>query len=119
MPPMRVFDWAPNPEQLYRTSELRNILIKTIEALRPILRTVFVLQDIEGLSTVQTAEVLSLSQSAVKSRLWRARLQLRECLNKYFGTSAESAQVESTFYKRFVQAAPHFHRVVADQLNAT
>jgi RNA polymerase sigma-70 factor (ECF subfamily) len=117
--PIEVIDWAPNPEQLYRTSELRRILIKTIEELPPILRTVFVLQDLEGLSTDQTAEVLNLSQSAVKSRLWRARLQLRERLNKYFGKSAESAQVESTFYKRLAQAAPHSHPLVADQLSAT
>jgi RNA polymerase sigma-70 factor (ECF subfamily) len=116
--PREVIDWAPNPEQLYSVSELRNILIKTIQELRPILRAVFVLQDLEGLSTVQAAEVLNLSQSAVKSRLWRARLQLRERLNKYFGKSAESAKVESTFYKRLVQAAAHSHRLVADQLNA-
>jgi len=83
--PIEVIDWAPNPEQLYGTSELRDILIKTIEELRPVLRTVFVLQDIEGLSTNETAEVLNLSQSAVKSRLLRARLQLREHLNQYFG----------------------------------
>jgi len=118
MIPREVIDWAPNAEQLYSVSELRNILINTIEELQPILRTVFVLQDIEGLSTVQTAEVLNLSQSAVKSRLWRARLQLRERLNKYFGKSAESAQVEPTFYKRRVQAAAHSHRLVADQPNA-
>jgi RNA polymerase sigma-70 factor (ECF subfamily) len=117
--PREVIDWAPNPEQLYRVSELRNILIKTIKELRPILRAVFVLQDLEGLSTVQTAEVLNLSQSAVKSRLLRARLHLRERLNKYFGKSAESAQVEATFYKRLVQAASHSHRLVADQPNAT
>jgi RNA polymerase sigma-70 factor (ECF subfamily) len=117
--PMEVVDWAPNPEQLYRTSELRQILIKTIEELPPLLRTVFVLQDLEGLSTDQTAEALNLSQSAVKSRLWRARLQLRERLNRYFGKSAESAQVESTLYKRLAQAAPHSHRLVADLLNAT
>ena len=117
--PLEVIDWAPNPEQLYRTSELREILLKTIEELPPILRTVFVLQDLEGLSTIQTAEALTLSQPAVKSRLWRARLQLRERLNKYFGKSAESAEVESTFYKRLAQAAPHSHRLVADQLNAT
>src|SRR5712691_3083283 len=49
--PMEVMDWAPNPEQLYRASELRAILIKTLRDLRPILRTVFVLRDIEGLST--------------------------------------------------------------------
>jgi RNA polymerase sigma-70 factor, ECF subfamily len=89
------------------------------EELPPLLRTVFVLQDLEGLSTDQTAEALNLSQSAVKLRLWRARLQLRERLNRYFGKSAESAQVESTLYKRLAQAAPHSHRLVADQLNAT
>jgi RNA polymerase sigma-70 factor (ECF subfamily) len=115
--PREVIDWAPNPEQLYSVSELRNILIKTIEELRPILRAVFVMQDIEGLSTDQTAEVLSLSQSAVKSRLWRARLQLRERLNQYFGKSEESAQVEPPFYKRLVQAPAHSHRLVADQPN--
>jgi len=92
---------------------------RTIEELQPILRMVFVLQDIEGLSTIQTAEVLDLTQSAVKSRLWRARLQLRERLTKYFGKSAESAQLESTVYKRLVQAASHSHRLVADQPNAT
>jgi|SRR5579872_2786802 len=116
--PREVIDWAPNPEQLYGASELRNILIKTIEELRPILRAVFVLQDLEGLSTDQTAEALNLSQSAVKSRLRRARLQLRDRLNKYFGKSAESAQVESTFYKRLAPAAPPSHGLVADQLNA-
>jgi RNA polymerase sigma-70 factor (ECF subfamily) len=116
--PREVIDWAPNAEQLYSVSELRNILIKTIKELRPILRAVFVMQDLEGLSTVQTAEVLDLSQSAVKSRLWRARLQLRERLNQYFGKSAKSAQVEPTFYKRLVQAAAHSHRLLADQLNA-
>jgi RNA polymerase sigma-70 factor (ECF subfamily) len=116
--PREVIDWAPNPEQLYSVSELRNILIKTIEELQPILRTVFVLQDIEGLSTVQAAEVLNLSLSAAKSRLWRARLQLRERLNKYFGKQGESAGVESTFCKRPKQAAQHSHRLFADQLNA-
>ena len=89
--PMEVTDWAPDPEQLYRTSELRNILIKALRELRPILRTVFVLRDIEGLSIAQTAEVLNLSHSAVKARLWRGRLQLRECLNRYFRKEEESA----------------------------
>ena len=115
--PREVIDWAPDAETLYSVSELRNILIKTIQELRPILRAVFVLQDLEGLSTEQTAEVLNLSQSAVKSRLWRARLELRERLNKYFGESAESAQVESTFYKCLARAAPHSPRLVADQRN--
>jgi len=78
-------DWAPNPEQLYRGSELRNILRSTLQDLQPGLRVVFVLRDIEGLSTEQTAEVLEVTPVAVKARLWRARLQLRERLSKYFG----------------------------------
>jgi RNA polymerase sigma-70 factor, ECF subfamily len=94
MLPMEVIDWAPDPEQLYRTAELRDIMIKALRELRPILRAVFVLRDIEGLSTAQTAEVLNLSQVAVKARLWRGRLQLRERLNKYFRKEPESARVE-------------------------
>jgi RNA polymerase sigma-70 factor (ECF subfamily) len=82
--PREVVDWAPNPEEHYRRSELRNILVKAFEELRPILRSVFVLRDIEGLSTDKTAEVLELSVTAVKARLFRARLQLRELLSEYF-----------------------------------
>jgi RNA polymerase sigma-70 factor (ECF subfamily) len=78
-------DWAPDPEELYRGSELRNILRRTLQELQPGLRVVFVLRDIEGFSTEQTAEVLELTSVAVKARLWRARLQLRERLTKYFG----------------------------------
>ena len=88
--PMEAADWAPNPEQLYWASELRDILVNALSDLRPVLRAVFVLRDIEGLSTDQTAEVLNLGPTAVKARLWRARLQLRERLNKYFGKQATS-----------------------------
>src|ERR1017187_3023087 len=66
--PIEVTDWAPNPEQLYWASELRDILIKCLEELSPILQTVFVLRDIEGLTIEQTAEVLKVSQTAVKAR---------------------------------------------------
>src|SRR6516164_1919351 len=82
--PREVADWSPNPEQLYGTSELGDILKKTIQGLSPGFRTVFVLRDVEGLSTEETAEMLGLSVPAVKSRLLRARLQLRERLTKYF-----------------------------------
>jgi RNA polymerase sigma-70 factor (ECF subfamily) len=77
-------DRSPNPEQLCWASELRDILVRTVEELRPILLTVFVLRDVEGLSIAQTAEALNLSQAAVKARLWRVRLQLRERLSRYF-----------------------------------
>jgi RNA polymerase sigma-70 factor, ECF subfamily len=91
--PIEVADWAPDPEQLYRASELRGILIKTLGELRPVLRAVFVLRDIEGLSTAQTAEVLNLSQVAVKARLWRGRMQLRELLNTYFRNEREGVEL--------------------------
>jgi RNA polymerase sigma-70 factor (ECF subfamily) len=79
-----VADWAPNPEQLYGASELRKILIGSLQELEPGLRTVFVLRNVEELSTNQTAEILGLNQAAVRSRLFRARLQLREKLSRYF-----------------------------------
>ncbi len=82
--PREVADWSPNPEQLYTQGELRDILTRTIQGLPSSFRTVFVLRDVEGLSTEETAEALDLSIPAVKSRLLRARLQLRERLNKYF-----------------------------------
>lgn len=82
--PREVADWSPNPEQLYGQSELGDILKKTIQGLPPGFRTVFVLRDVEGLSTEETAEMLGLSIPAVKSRLLRARLQLRDRLARYF-----------------------------------
>ncbi|MGA8623103.1 MAG: sigma-70 family RNA polymerase sigma factor [Candidatus Sulfotelmatobacter sp.] len=89
--PLEVIDWAPSPEQLYSASELRDILTHALKQVRPSLRTVFVLRDIEGLSIDQTAVALGLSHTAVKARLWRARLQLRERLTKYFSKKPESA----------------------------
>jgi RNA polymerase sigma-70 factor (ECF subfamily) len=82
--PREIADWSPNPEQQYTQAELKDILGKTIQGLPPSFRTVFVLRDVEGLSTEETASALELSVPAVKSRLLRARLQLRERLNKYF-----------------------------------
>jgi RNA polymerase sigma-70 factor (ECF subfamily) len=82
--PREFADWSPNPEQQFGQSELSDILRKTIQGLPSSFRTVFVLRDVEGLSTEETAEMLDLSIPAVKSRLLRARLQLRERLNRYF-----------------------------------
>lgn len=82
--PREIADWTPNPEQQYNQAELKDILSRTIQGLPTSFRTVFVLRDVEGLSTEETAEALGLSIPAVKSRLLRARLQLRERLTKYF-----------------------------------
>ena len=82
--PREIADWSPNPEQLYKQAELKDILTRPFRACLPAFRTVFVLRDVEGLSTEETAEALGLSIPAVKSRLLRARLQLRERLSRYF-----------------------------------
>jgi RNA polymerase sigma-70 factor, ECF subfamily len=82
--PRDLADWAPDPEQNYTQTELGEILEKTIKGLPPGFRVVFELRDVQGLSTEDTAEALGLSIPAVKSRLLRARLQLRERLSRYF-----------------------------------
>jgi RNA polymerase sigma-70 factor, ECF subfamily len=82
--PREFADWSPDPEQQFRQSELNDILARAIQGLPASFRTVFVLRDVEGMSTEETAEMLGLSVPAVKSRLLRARLQLRERLSKHF-----------------------------------
>jgi RNA polymerase sigma-70 factor (ECF subfamily) len=76
--------WDPNPEQTYSREEIGAILEKAVEALPPTFRAVFALRDIEEISTEETAALLNLSIPAVKSRLLRARLRLREKLTRYF-----------------------------------
>jgi len=76
--------WDDNPELRYTQAEMREILDKAIAGLKPIFRAVFVLRDVEEMSTEETAETLGLSVAAVKSRLLRARLQLREKLTRIF-----------------------------------
>ncbi len=87
MDPSRVTSPSGDPtrSRLYGQNELGEILRKTIQGLPPGFRTVFTLRDVENLSTEETAEALGLSVPAVKSRLLRARLQLRERLSRYFG----------------------------------
>jgi RNA polymerase sigma-70 factor, ECF subfamily len=82
--PFDVADWAPNPEALYRASEFREILINSLERLSPALKVVFVVRDMEEHSLRETSQILNLTETAVKTRLSRARLQLREELSKYF-----------------------------------
>jgi RNA polymerase sigma-70 factor (ECF subfamily) len=83
--------WDPDPEQRYSRDELHNILSTVIDELAPIYRTVFTLRDVEGLSTEETAEALELSVPAVKSRLLRARLQLRDKLTRFFKRKGDDA----------------------------
>jgi len=83
--PLQIVDWCCMPEQELMSAEGRAYLDKAVESLPTSLRVVFLLRDIEGLSTRETTEVLNLSEMAVKTRLSRARLQLRETLSTYYG----------------------------------
>lgn len=84
-PPVQIIDWCCLPEKELMSTEARTYMDQAVEALSPALRAVFVLRDIQGLSTQETADVLSLSEEAVKTRLSRARLRLRELLSEYYG----------------------------------
>jgi RNA polymerase sigma-70 factor (ECF subfamily) len=81
--------WDDNPEQRYSQEEWRRILDEAVDTLKPDFRTVFVLRDIEEMSTEETAETLGISVPAVKSRLLRARLALRETLTRQFKRKGE------------------------------
>jgi len=83
--------WDENPEQRFSRDEIGKIMDGAIDSLEPIYRSVFVLRDVEDLSTEETAEALGLSVPAVKSRLLRARLQLREKLTRFFKRKGDDA----------------------------
>lgn len=82
--PMAIQDWSAQQLNDLLDSETRDIMDEGIQRLPEELRTVFVLRDVEELSNAQVAEVLDLSVAAVKSRLHRARIQLRNWLDRYF-----------------------------------
>jgi RNA polymerase sigma-70 factor (ECF subfamily) len=83
--------WDEDPEQQFSREELGRILESAVQSLEPPYRSVFVLRDIDDLSTEETAQALDLSIPAVKSRLLRARLQLREKLTRHFKRKGDDA----------------------------
>lgn len=83
--------WDEDPEEKFSREELGTVLDSAIQSLDAPYRSVFVLRDIEELSTEETAEALGLSVPAVKSRLLRARLQLREKLTRQFKRKGDDA----------------------------
>jgi RNA polymerase sigma-70 factor, ECF subfamily len=94
----------PSPEQATQTRELRELLEASVDALSPNCRTAFVLRDVEGLSTEETAQSLGISEESVRTRLHRARAQLREELYARAGSAAGEL---------FPFHAPRCDRVVA------
>lgn len=90
--PEYIADWKQSPEQLVERNETRRLLDDALAKLDEKHRLVFVLRDVEGLSVSETAEALGLTESNVKMRLLRARLQLREELTRTLGDPATRIQ---------------------------
>jgi len=82
--PINIADWAPGPVEQLLTKETQEAMADAIEALPAEFRQVFVLRDVEGHSNADVAEILDLSVAAVKSRLHRARLKVRNHLTRFF-----------------------------------
>ncbi|MER3501361.1 MAG: RNA polymerase subunit sigma-24 [Candidatus Fervidibacterota bacterium] len=82
--PEFIAEWR-DPAEIAEQNELRRILDEAINQLSETYRAVFLLRDVEGLSTKEVAEILGISEGNVKVRLLRARLKLREILSRYFG----------------------------------
>lgn len=78
--PHRSYQWQEDPEKLYGKREVRKIVEEAIQSLPPIYRETFVLRDVEGVRAEEAAEILGLTLPAIKSRLLRARLLVREAL---------------------------------------
>jgi RNA polymerase sigma-70 factor (ECF subfamily) len=91
--PRQLVDWSSLPDEVLLGKELRTVLDAALATLPESLRSVFVLRDIEGLSTAETAEALALTETNVKVRLHRARLALREKLSDYFAQEERVARV--------------------------
>lgn len=87
MLPKQLEDWRDNPEKLYGREQMRKIVESAIQSLTPIYREVFVLRDVQGLTTQEAAEALGIAVANVKSRLLRARLIMREQLTPHFRRS--------------------------------
>ena len=79
-----VQDWSASAADLAQQSELQARLLVGLGLLAPDQRSALVLRDVDGLSTAEAAEVLEISEQALKSRLHRARLLLRQYLADYF-----------------------------------
>jgi len=87
--PRQLGDWSVEPGQQALSSELRQVMERAVQELPPSLRVAFVLRDVQGLSTQEAAEALDITETALKVRLHRARLQLRERLAGYLVEQSE------------------------------
>lgn len=83
--PQAIAEWRESPEEILSRKETRELVEEALQSLDEKYRLVFVLRDIEGFSTAETAQILQISEANVKIRLMRARLMLREKLTQIFG----------------------------------
>jgi len=83
--PVEFTDWCCLPEEEFLSTESKAALDRAVQHLPETLRIVFILRDIENLSIHETSQALGLSETAIKTRLLRARLRLREELSSYYG----------------------------------
>ena len=88
---LQIADWSSLPEDRMLRAELRRVLDQAIAALPDTYRSVILLRDVEDLSTDETAQVLDLSVDVIKTRLHRARLAIRQELDRYLKTKEGSA----------------------------
>jgi RNA polymerase sigma-70 factor (ECF subfamily) len=78
----RFADSGPTPEQVFANTEIREMLSENLDLLSPLLRTAFVLREVQGYSTGEAAKKLGVTENTLKARLWRARHQLAERLGR-------------------------------------
>lgn len=81
----RVLDPSQTPEDALATRQLANAFENAVRGLEPMYREVFVLRDIEGLTAPEVARVLDVTTDAVKSRLHRARMAIRDHVSPLLG----------------------------------
>ncbi len=86
--PEQFFDWSRLPHQELEKAELRAEMERAVQELPEKLRAVFIMRELEELSTEETARALGVRVEVVKTRLHRARLWLRERLSAYFASAA-------------------------------
>lgn len=107
--PRRFEHWRADPEKLYGRQELRRVIETAIQTLPTIYREAFILRDVEELTAEEAAEVIGITVAALKSRLLRARLMIRESL-------AASLEEPPTFSRKVAHAAGDMGTAMAMRL---
>jgi len=106
---------APDPERQARARELGRLVEETIDGMPDIYRSVMIFREIEGLTTLETAEILAVEENVVKTRLHRARALLRDGIERRIGQQVDDAyafearrcdRVVTAVLARLVQIAP-------------